>query len=376
MRVALVGHYRVPYPFSEHRLDYVMLKRWARQMEQLNVLAQGSERKPCIWQDGNLVVYYAPSLAITRPVPAFILWVAHRLVALHRKSPLDIVNGSDLWGGLSGIMLRPLIRAKVVVQLQGEFLPPSHFSYPTSYRAILYLLARFVCRNADMVRCLYQASAEGVAALGVPNSKIAVVPSRCDTALFDVSSFPPKHGSGHRLLYVGNLIKGKGVHILLEAFASVICEYPDVRLTIVGSGPLELDLKRLADQMGLTPYVDFLGRRKHDELPTIMHEADLFVFPSLSEATPRAVLEAMAMELPVVATRVGGIPEMIEEGVTGVLVRPASTAELAAAIVRIFRHPEWAERAGRLARQRVLEGYTLEQHTERMIALHHKILSQ
>jgi glycosyltransferase involved in cell wall biosynthesis len=376
MRVALVGHYQVPYPFSEHRLDYMMLKAWAKQMEQLNVIAQGSERRPCVWQDGNLVVHYAPSLAITRPVPAFILWVAHRLVALHRKSPIDIVNGSDLWGGLAGIVLRPLIHAKVLAQLQGEFLPASRFSYSTPARGLLYLVARFVCRNADLVRCLYNAAAERVAALGVPNSKIAVVPSRCDASLFDVRRFSLKRGSRHRLLYVGNLIRGKGVHILLGGLSSVVRDFPNATLSIVGSGPFELDLKKLANRIGLTSHVVFLGRRRHDTLPAIMHGADLFVFPSLSEATPRAVLEAMAMELPVVATRVGGIPEMIEDGVTGILVQPASTVELAAAIVWVLRHPEWAERAGRMARQHVLENYTLERHTERMMALHHKVRSQ
>jgi glycosyltransferase involved in cell wall biosynthesis len=376
MKVALVGRYRVPYPFSEHRLDYAMLKAWAKQMEQLNIIVQGVERRPCLWQDGNLEVHYAPLLAITRQAPGFVLWATYKLVALHRKSSIDIVNGSDLWGGLAGIMLRPVMRAKVLAQLQGEFLPPSRFSYPPLYRGLLYLVARLICRNADMVRCLYQAAADGVAALGVPHSKIAVVPSRCDTALFDARSFPSKHGSGHRLLYVGNLIRGKGVHILLEAFPSVLRDHPHAKLSIVGSGPLEPELKQLAYRLGLTSHVVFLGRRRHDEIPALMHATDLFVFPSLSEATPRAVLEAMAMAVPVVATRVGGMTEMIEDGVTGVLVQPASAMELAEAMIWILHHPEWAEKAGRLARQHVLERYTLEKHTEQMIALHHKVLTQ
>jgi len=107
-----------------------------------------------------------------------------------------------------------------------------------------------------------------------------------------------------------------------------------------------------------------------------MYKSDVFVFPSLSEATPRAVMEAMAMELPVVATRVGGIPEMIENGRTGLLVEPASPEQLAEAICRALHDPVWAREAGQLARQRVLERYTLEKHNERMIALHHKVLSQ
>jgi glycosyltransferase involved in cell wall biosynthesis len=375
MRVALIGRYRVPYPFSEHRLDYVMLKAWAKQMERLDVVVQGSQKRYHIWQDGNLVVHYAPSVAFVRYVPGFVLWAAYKLIALDRKAPIDIVNGSDLWGGLVGIMLRPVIRAKVLAQLQGEFLPPSRFSYPAIYRGLLYLVALLVSRNADIVRCLYQAAAERVAALGVPRSKIAVVPSRCDTALFDIRRFPPKDATRHRLLYVGNLISGKGVSFLLHALSHVVHEYPDATLSIVGKGPQELELKKLTVKLGLSQYVRFLGHRQHDELPAIMHEANLFAFPSLSEATPRAVLEAMAMELPVVATRVGGIPEMIEDGITGVLVQPASIPELANAIIWVLSHPEWAQKAGRLARQHVLEHYTLEQHTERMLALHHKVLA-
>lgn len=375
MRVALIGHYRVPYPFSEHRLDCAMLKAWAKQMEQLDVIVQGSQKKYRIWRDGNLVIHYAPSLAFVRHVPGFILWAAYKLIALHSKAPIDIVNGSDLWGGLVGIMLRLVTRVKVLAQLQGEFLPPSRFSYPAIYRGPLYLIALFVCRNADIVRCLYQAAAERLAALGVSRSKIAVVPSRCDTTLFDINRFPPKRSKGCRLLYVGNLISGKGIHFLLHAFLRIIRKYPESTLSIVGKGPQEFELKKLTVKLGLSSYVRFLGHIKHDELPAIMHQADLFVFPSLSEGTPRAVLEAMAMELPIVATRVGGIPEMIVDGVTGVLVQPASITDLAEAIIWALSHPEWAEKAGRLARQHVLQNYRLDQHTERMLALHYKLLA-
>ena len=373
MRVVLIGHYQVPYPFSEHHLDYVMLKAWAEQMEQLDVIVQGSQRAPCIWQDGNLVVHYAPSQPITRHAPGFVVWAAYKLLNLHRRIPIDIVNGSDLWGGLVGILLRPSIHAKVLAQLQGEFLPPSRFSYPAVHRALLYAVAGFVCRNADMVRCLYHAAAEQVAALGVPRSKIAVVPSRCNVGLFDVGQFPPKGATGYRLLYVGNLILGKGVHFLLKALSDVVREYPDVKLTIVGSGPKEPDLKNLADKLGLNPHVVFLGRIPHNEIPTIMHEADLFVLPSLSEATPRAVMEAMAMELPVVATRVGGIPEMVEDGYTGLVVEPGNSRQLAIAICQALSDPVWAKEAGRLGKQHVLANYTLEQHVQRMIELHYRV---
>lgn len=374
MRVVLIGYYKIPYPFSEHRKDYAMLKNWANRMGQLNVIVQGYERKSRIWKDGNLVVHYAPSKAFTRQALGFVVWSACKLLNLHREVPIDIVNGSDLWGGLVGILLRPLIRAKVLAQLQGEFFPPSRFSYTAVHRYLLYMVARFVCRNANMVRCLYQAAAEQVAALGVPMSKIATVPSRCDVGLFDVDRFPPKNIMGQRLLYVGNLIWGKGVHFLLEALPDVVSKYPDVKLTIVGSGPKEPDLNNLADKLELNPHVVFLGRIPHNEIPAVMHDSDLFVFPSLSEATPRAVMEAMAMELPVVATRVGGIPEMIENGCTGLLVDPADSRQLSTAICQALSDPAWAKEAGGLGRKRVLANYTLEKHVQRMVALHYHVV--
>ena len=119
---------------------------------------------------------------------------------------------------------------------------------------------------------------------------------------------------GNKLLYVGNLIPMKGVSSLLEAHRAVIRQFPSSILTIVGSGWQKTELKELARTMGIDRQVQFLGRIPNDELPLIMHESDLFVLPSLSEATPRAIMEAMAMELPVVATRVGGIPEMVDDG--------------------------------------------------------------
>lgn len=377
MRVILVGKYKVSYPFSEHRLDYRMFKSWAEQLGQLDIIVQGSDRTALVWQDANLTVYYAPSLPVASDALTFVFWTIRKLLRLHQEAPIDIINGSDLWGSIIGISVRPFLGNKVLVQLQGEFLPPNHYYYSFPQRFLFYRMARFACRKADMVRCLYHSAAERVVALGVPRYRIAVVPSRCDVDLFNVERFPPKNNVKHpQLLYVGNLVPGKGVHFLLKALPNVVREYPDVELTIVGDGPQRLQLMRLADKLGLTSRVVFLGRLPHDEIPSIMHMSDLFVLPSLSEATPRVVMEAMAMELPVVATRVGGIPEIIEDGRTGVVVEPANPQQLAEAICRVLGDPVWAKEAGQLGRQRVLENYTLEQHIKRMVALHYQVVRQ
>jgi glycosyltransferase involved in cell wall biosynthesis len=366
MKVALIGRYRVPFPFSAHRLDYVMLKRLAAEMNELRCELE--------WREKNLIVHYAPAVNFGGAVPAFVAWALRRVARINRAASLDIVNGSDLWGGLTGILVRRVLPVKVLAQLQDEFLRPIPLVWSRSRRWVLAGMARFVCRRGDIVRCLYESARRQVVALGVPQERVYVVPSRCDVDLFDPTTFPPRTFTGVRLLYVGNLVRRKGVDYLLRAFREVLHEYPEATLTIVGSGSDEEALRKVAGDSELAPRVVFAGRRRHEELPAILRAADLFVFPSLSEATPRAVLEAMAMELSVVATNVGGIPEMVVDGVSGLLVPPADSALLARAVCQGLSDPEWREAAGQRGRQRVLTTYTLDHHVSRMLTLHRTLL--
>jgi hypothetical protein len=221
-----------------------MLKVWAERLGELVLIVQGSQGMPPVWHDGNLIVYYAPSRIIGRNPLGFVAWSAYKLIELHRDTPIDVVNGSDLWGSLIGILIRPLIQGKVLVQLQGEFIPPNRFLYAPVSRPLLFAIARFLCRRADMVRCLYQASAERVAALGLPMSKIAVVPSRCDISLFDLERFPPRNSFETGVLYVETR-SGQRCPFSVEALPEVVHKHPH-NLTIVGTGPQEIELRNLS----------------------------------------------------------------------------------------------------------------------------------
>jgi glycosyltransferase involved in cell wall biosynthesis len=373
MHVILIGRYTIPYPYSAHRLDYPMLKIWAKHMSQLDVIIQSQDSTPRLWQEQNLQVHYAPGGNRVCSSERFLLWTLRRILWIHQRAPVDIINGSDLLGSIAGLLIKPLIRGKVIAQLQGEFLPPHRFLYPPLRRMVIHALTKYICRHADVVRCLYQSAADDVMSLGVPPSRVVTIPSRCDISLFSPDRFPPRDKGGSRLLYVGNLGKDKGLPFLLSALSDVVRCFPETRLTLVGSGPQQAELEAMVRARKLEDHVEFTGRIPHDQVPLLMHEADVFVFPSLSEATPRVVMEAMAMALPVVATHVGGIPEMTEDGVTGRLVQPGSAAELADAIMWIFRHPEWIKTVARRARQHVVNHYTLERHIEQMLALHQRV---
>jgi glycosyltransferase involved in cell wall biosynthesis len=370
-RVALVGRYELAYPDTEQQLDYPVLRALAERSGRLDIVAQARDGIVRTWSEGPLRVHYGPRRAGPLRNLAFVAWAVRRVWRLRRDEGLDVVNGSDLLGGIVGLVLRPVTRVPVVIQLQGQFLDPSPHTVGPLRGRLTAMLARWLARRGDAVRCLYSRSAELATRAGVNADRLVVVPSRCDPALFD----PTRHDGAPvrgRLLFVGNLIDGKGVQYLLDAVARVAKTHPHVSLVVAGSGPYDAALRARAERLGVAERVEFVGRVPHASLPAALAACEVFVFPSLSEATPRAVMEAMSMARPVVASAVGGIPDLVEDGVHGRLVPPADAERLADAIRAVLDAPEDSRAAGRRARQRVLDRFTVAHHVDAMARLHRR----
>ena len=172
------------------------------------------------------------------------------------------------------------------------------------------------------------------------------------------------------LLYVGSILPAKGMRELVEVIGTILLRRKDVRLMLIGIGKYQKRMKELVHQAGLSEYVHFVGSVKHEKISDWLSAGDIFVFPSYKEGLPNAVLEAMACELPVVATKVGGIPEAVREGKTGYLVAPKDVAGLVEAIEKLIRDPDYAQKMGKNGRQRVLDEFSWDQHTEKMMALY------
>ncbi|PYQ23920.1 MAG: hypothetical protein DMF81_07170 [Acidobacteria bacterium] len=185
---------------------------------------------------------------------------------------------------------------------------------------------------------------------------IRVVPSGVDLERYSpgtshsTSAWP---GPGLRLLHVGRLHPQKGHRILLEALALLCARGAQVGLALVGEGPLGAELAGQASRLGLDDRVRFLGRR--DDVRELLRAADVFVFPSLYEAAGIALLEAMACGAPVVASRTGGIVEIVRDGLDGLLVAPGDAGELANAVGRLTDDPALRVRLGASARRRALD---------------------
>ena len=231
------------------------------------------------------------------------------------------------------------------------------------YVAISHCVAQSTIREVGLppaaVEVIYRGMPDG--GLGVETDQVEAVRRELDTK--------------HRypvLLTVGRLVPQKGQRYLIEAMPDVLRAHPHAQLLIVGMGFLEQKLRAQVDALGLRSSVRFLGRR--EDVPALMGAADIFVFPSLFEGLGVSLLEACASGLPCVVSDVGPLPEVIEDGVTGVLVPSQDPKSLADAIIRLAFDRELMRRYGEAARARVRRTFQIDRSIAQLEGLYEDVL--
>jgi glycosyltransferase involved in cell wall biosynthesis len=202
--------------------------------------------------------------------------------------------------------------------------------------------------------------------IAMTGDKLSVIPNGVDVEHYSRRLSPAAAraalglpaDAAHVLSVVGRLEEQKGHRYLLDAFAGVVRVVPNAHLALAGDGTLRHALAEQAKALGIDRRVHFLGHRQG--VQTILDASDVFVLPSLWEAMPFALLEAMAAALPVVATAVAGVPELVVEGETGFLVAPADVLALERALVRTLQLPDSGRELGIAGRQRVDSRFDLQ----------------
>ncbi|HFD88187.1 MAG TPA: colanic acid biosynthesis glycosyltransferase WcaL [Gammaproteobacteria bacterium] len=168
------------------------------------------------------------------------------------------------------------------------------------------------------------------------------------------------------IICVGRLCSAKGQHILVDAIHQLIEQQRPVRLRIVGDGPDRPSLEQHVDALDLRRHIIFEGAVNQDRIRDLYSRAHAFSMPSFAEGIPVVLMESMAMEIPCVTTRITGIPELIRDGIDGILVAPSSTEELSEALGRLMDDPELRRTLGENGRKRVVEHYDLAKNVERL----------
>jgi glycosyltransferase involved in cell wall biosynthesis len=304
---------------------------------------------------------------------------------------LTVRNDVDF---LAGLRLRRLVQA-------GEY-QLVHFHTARAHALSPWLrgvsVKRIVTRRMDyrvrpgwFTRLLYEASVDAVVAIsqgvqsallagGVPSSRIHVIPSGIDTARFAISvDQRDQQRAALRVapeecvvLTVGALAERKGHAILLQAAALLQQKGLPLRYLMCGDGLLRTTLESQVHALGLAEYVQFLGFCP--EVTNYLAVADVFVHVPLWEGLGVAVIEALAAGLPVVASRVGGIPELIEPERSGLLIPPQEPEALAAAIERVVQNLPWAKTLGAHGQSFVRARYDVTVMTQANEALYYKLL--
>lgn len=180
----------------------------------------------------------------------------------------------------------------------------------------------------------------------------------------------PDDQPGRRILFVGRLAAAKGVPVLLEAFAAARGELagdgPPPELILVGDGPERPQIEAYAGDLGLGEAVRFTGYLSQGEVADQLARSDLFALPSFAEGVPVVLMEAMAARRPVLTTRIAGIPELVEDGVSGRIVAPGDAESLAEAMVDMLRDPERAREYGKAGREKVRQDFDVAAEAARL----------
>ncbi len=280
------------------------------------------------------------------------------LVRLFRRERPAIVHTHTSKAGVLGRLAAWWCGVPAIVHTPHGHVFYGHFNALWSW--VFVLVERLLARVTTRLIALTEAERDDHLERGVGRvDQFVVIPSGIDLERFQYGGqtsnkrpdwFPCPPGS-FVVGSVGWLTPVKGHRFLIEAAARLKPSFPNLHVALVGNGELQTELSALADRLGLKDSVHFLGER--DDVEVCLSAMDLFVLPSLNEGMSRALVEAMAAGLPVIASRAGGVPALIEHGRTGLLVPAGDADALAEAIRQALDRPDWAKRMGRAASQRI-----------------------
>jgi len=331
--------------------------------------------------------------------PPYNLNAIRKIVELNEKLGLDVIHAHGTCG-----LLYPLVRKGVkvplVVHVHGttlrmkmyRFALPAELSFKHFLKSrfreeVSILRQNFFWRRADGVIAVSEAQKRELKSLyGIRSEKIRVVYLGADTAYFrrydDTRFVREKHELGNKrvMLFVGHFGLRKGIPFLIRAMPKVLKKHPDTVLLCVGGTPKWLGTRLYWDYLNdmikktcVKGHVKLVGEIPHHQLPYYYSTADVFVFPTLYEAFGKVVAEAMACEVPVVASKVGGIPEIISHKFNGLLIKPRSVEQLTEAINSVLGDRDFAKKLGERARETIEKKFTWRHTAKGILSVYEKL---
>lgn len=344
----------------------------------LIALVRPWEEPPMLLDEVNrLGISYSTLPVAARPGndPLRVFRVIWGLYRIFRQQSFDLLHTHGYFADICALPIAKLNRIR--------WLSTCHGFISTDRKLRLYnRVDLWVLRLCDRVIAVSDGIYEVLKGHGIDEDKITVITnavpilSPATEDKWDPCNFRQQHGISKEAFvfaYVGRLSEEKGLHYLLDAMAELTRSYNRVRLILVGDGSQRKMLEQRAVELNLKQHISFVGFQK-DVLPWLSI-ADCFVLPSLTEGTPMVVLEAMAAGVPVIATRVGGVPDVVADGVNGVLVPCKDVEALQASMSQIIANPQLRENYRREARKTVTSRYSIEPWSQKILHIYQKLCS-
>ena len=361
-----------PLPYSPRILAWNERRRWYREsakrddVDGIPVYRPRYLRPPGSWALG-LSSYLAPR-AIGRDFAR---------LAQELRPDLVLAYGTLLMG-YGGLSLARRAQLPVVCHVLGSDVHTYRSQDPLSRR-----LTRRVLASADAITAVSKALKSQVEDIAPQRRDVEVVYNGCDCHRFKYD-----RGAGRSLLkrmdvprgapsvlFLGHLLKAKGIFELADAFRVVLARFPEAHLIMVGDGPDRRRFERRLSKYGLERKVRLVGDRHPDDVPAWLSAADVFVLPSHGEGLPNSVMEAMCCERPVVATRVGGIPEAVDHGETGLLVDPGDVHGLSRSIGTLLSDANRRLKMGVQGRRTVQRRFSWRRSAEALVEVFETVLA-
>lgn len=301
-----------------------------------------------------------------RKIPSVIF----ALVNLIRRHKIDLIHCNSHWITPYGVIAGKLTRTPVISHVR-DIIDRSK-------------VRKYLLNGAQRIITISQAQQEIFSSAIRDKDKLVTIYNGIDTDFFsprsaeEVANFRQELGVGKDALVVGcvgQISSLKGQQYLLEAAPCILKEFPETKFLFCGEVRRERDkglVESLVHKLSLEKSVFLLGWR--DDLPLVYSAMDVLVFPTLKEAFGRVAAEAMSCGVPVVASRVGGVPEIVRDGQTGILVDSESTRQIAEAVLSLLKAPRKREEMGRMGKRIVKEKFSLLQYIKKIERLYDTLL--
>lgn len=340
--------------FPDLSVEHPTKRIWrelAKGFDEYHILARSTDNRFHRYQEGNMVLHLVPKLGRSWSFFATsvaMLWIVPR-------ARIDVLLAQcPLFGGFTAAILSRLNKMPLMVEIHGMH----YFNILDGTGArdrLLSAVMRYSFRHATKVRSLSDKMTDMLHSRQV-EANVVVIPNRVDLSLFG----PPKPdsllSSPIYLIGVGTFVPRKSFDRAIEVVRR-LRSGRDLHLNLIGGGPLQAEFEVVAQEC---EYIHVYGRLSQSEIVSLLRSSDIYVQPSLDEGVPRAVLEAMAMRLPVVVSDVGGIAGVVVDRVNGMLIGPGNTDELAEAVESLIADDGLRERIASQAYADVCEKYEWE----------------